>query len=128
MEIPSANMHARADALARIMGVAATGGKLDGKMILSPETLAEASRERIHGPDRVLPFDISWAAGWMRNAGLNVLGPNAGIFGHCGWGGSCVMADPDTGVSAAYVMTRQSPHLIGDPRPLKLFEALYAAL
>ena len=49
-------------------------------------------------------------------------------LGHCGWGGSCVFADPETGVSAAYVMTRQSPHLIGDPRALRLIEALYAAL
>lgn len=38
------------------------------------------------------------------------------------------MADPNTNVSAAYVMTRQSPHLIGDPRALRLFEALYAAI
>lgn len=128
MEIPSANMHARADALARIMGVLANGGELDGKTILSPQTLAEATRERIHGPDRVLPFTIPWAAGWMRNEGLDIFGPNAGALGHCGWGGSCVMADPETGVSAAYVMTRQSPHLIGDPRPTRLIQALYAAL
>ena len=128
MEIPSANMHARADALARIMGVLAGGGKLDGKAILSPDTLAEATRERIHGPDRVLPFTIPWAAGWMRNEGLDIFGPNPGTLGHCGWGGSCAMADPVTNVSAAYVMTRQSPHLIGDPRALRLFEALYAAL
>jgi hypothetical protein len=36
--------------------------------------------------------------------------------GHCGWGGSCVFADAGRKVSGAYVMTRQSPHLIGDPR------------
>ena len=38
------------------------------------------------------------------------------------------MADPERGLSAAYVMTRQSPHLIGDLRPKRLLEALYAAL
>ena len=128
MEIPSANMHARADSLARIMGVLANGGTLDGKTILSPETLAEATRGRIHGPDRVLPFTIRWAAGWMRNEGLDIFGPDPESLGHCGWGGSCAMADPTTNVSAAYVMTRQSRHLIGDPRALRLFEALYAAL
>lgn len=128
MEIPSANMHARADALARVMGVLANGGRLDGETVLSEAALAEATRERIHGPDRVLPFTIPWAAGWMRNEGLDIFGPNPGALGHCGWGGSCAMADPITNVSAAYVMTRQSPHLIGDPRALRLFEALYAAL
>ena len=30
--------------------------------------------------------------------------------------------------SAAYVMNRQSPHLIGDPRAQRLIQALYAAL
>ena len=110
------------------MGVLANGGALDGKAILSPETLAEATRERIHGPDRVLPFTIRWAAGWMRNEGLDIFGPDPETLGHCGWGGSCAMADPTTNVSAAYVMTRQSPHLIGDPRALRLFEALYGAL
>jgi CubicO group peptidase (beta-lactamase class C family) len=128
MEIPSANMHARADALARIMGVLANGGKLDGETILSPETLADATRERIHGADRVLPFTIPWAAGWMRNEGLDIFGPNPETLGHCGWGGSCAMADPVTNLSAAYVMTRQSPHLIGDPRATRLLEALYGAL
>ncbi|MFN5615737.1 MAG: esterase, partial [Brevundimonas sp.] len=48
--------------------------------------------------------------------------------GHYGWGGSCAFADPAARVSAAYVMTRQSPHLIGDPRALALINALYAGL
>ena len=37
-------------------------------------------------------------------------------------------ADPATGISAAYVMTRQSPHLIGDPRAQRLIGALYSSL
>ncbi|HYF23030.1 MAG TPA: esterase, partial [Caulobacteraceae bacterium] len=45
-----------------------------------------------------------------------------------GWGGSCAFADPETRVSAAYVMNKQSVHLIGDPRPLRLIEALYRSL
>ena len=71
---------------------------------------------------------MSWAAGFTRNAGLNIFGPNPETVGHCGWGGSCAFADPAAKVSAAYVMTRQSPHLIGDPRALRLFEALYSAV
>ena len=54
--------------------------------------------------------------------------PTDHALGHCGWGGSCAFADPRTGVSAAYVMTRQSPHLIGDPRAQRLIDALYSAL
>ena len=127
IEIPSANLHGTALALARIMGVFANEGALDGQTILSPAVLAEATKPRISGPDKVLPFDITWAAGLMRNAGLNVFGPNPDAVGHCGWGGSCVMADPEIRLSAAYAMTRQSPYLIGDPRAQRLIEALYTA-
>ena len=128
VEMPSANLHGTALDLARIMGVLANGGMLDGRSVLSPGVLAEAVRERIHGPDRVVPFEMSWAAGLMRNEGLHVFGPNPAAVGHSGWGGSCAFADPDARVSAAYVMTRQSPHLIGDPRALRLIDALYSAL
>ena len=128
MEIPSANLHGTAKDLARILSVLANDGLLEGKAILSPEVLAAATKERIHGPDKVLPFDMSWAAGFTRNAGLNIFGPNPAAVGHCGWGGSCAFADPVAKVSAAYVMTRQSSHLLGDPRAQRLIDAFYAAL
>ena len=127
IEIPSANLHGTALDLARIMGIVADGGRLGGETVLSPSVLADATRERISGRDKVLPFDISWGAGLMRNRGLDIFGPNPDAVGHCGWGGSCVMADPEIRLSAAYAMTRQSPYLIGDPRAQRLIEALYTA-
>ena len=127
MEIPSANLHGTALGLAKLLGVVANEGRLDSRSILSGQTLEQLTRERIHGQDKVLPYVISWAAGLMRNDGLNVFGPNE-AWGHYGWGGSMAMADPSQRLSAAYVMTRQSPHLIGDPRPRRLLEAVYAAL
>jgi hypothetical protein len=48
--------------------------------------------------------------------------------GHYGWGGSCAFGDPTTGLSGAYVMTRQSVHLVGDPRATALIEAVYKSL
>lgn len=131
MEIPSANLHGTALGLARMLGVVADGGVLarggETRSVLSAGALEQLTRERIHGPDKVLPYTVSWAAGLMRNDGLKVFGPDE-AFGHYGWGGSMAMADPSRRLSAAYVMTRQSPHLIGDPRPRRLLEALYAAL
>jgi CubicO group peptidase (beta-lactamase class C family) len=114
VEIPSANGHATAEALARLMATA-----LDGAG-------AEAARERICGPDLVLPFQLSWGAGLLRNPPNMIFGPGQASFGHYGWGGSCAMADPERGLSAAYVMNRQSAHLIGDPRAVRLLDALYA--
>lgn len=126
-EIPSANLHGSARDLARIMG-AFVNGTLDGRTVLSPATLAAATRSRIHGRDKVLPFVMGWAAGLTRNETVEIFGPNPEAVGHCGWGGSCAFADAEAGVSASYVMTRQSHHLIGDPRAQRLIQALYEGL
>jgi CubicO group peptidase (beta-lactamase class C family) len=128
IEIPSANLHGTALGVARIIGLIAGGGRLDGRTVLSPAVVEEATRERVFGPDKVLPFVMSWGAGFTRNRGLDIFGPNPDAAGHCGWGGSCAFADPAARLSAAYVMTRQSPHLIGDPRAQRLIGALYGAL
>lgn len=126
MEIPSANGHATAPALARLMGALAGGGWLDGEMILSPALIAELARARIAGPDLVLPFTLSWGAGVLRNAPVMIWGPGEETFGHAGWGGSCVFADPQARLAGAYVMNKQSRDLIGDPRARRLIEAAYA--
>ena len=125
MEIPSANGHATALALARLYGALADGGWLDGDNILAPALIGEMSRERICGQDLVLPFEVSWAAGVMRNGPLKVWGPGEDTFGHAGWGGSCVFADPQRRLGGAYVMNRQSQALVGDPRARRLIDAVY---
>lgn len=127
IEIPSANLHGTAKDLARAMS-AFVDGTLDGRTVLSPATRAAATRLRVHGQDRVLPFVMGWAAGLTRNETVEIFGPNPEAVGHCGWGGSCAFADPAAGLSAAYVMTRQSQHLIGDPRAQRLIQALYEGL
>ena len=128
MEIPSANGHATALALARLAGALADDGWLDGATVLSPALIAEASRERIRGQDLVLPFVMSWAAGFMRNEVLHPWGPGDRTFGHSGWGGSCLFADPERRLGGAYVMNAQSTQLLGDERPRHLIDAAYVAL
>jgi CubicO group peptidase (beta-lactamase class C family) len=125
MEVPSTNGYATAEALARLMGALANDGWLEGDEILSPALIAEASRERIRGQDLVLPFDMSWAAGFMRNAPNFVWGPGAETFGHSGWGGACAFADPAAKLGGAYVMNKQGTALLGDVRPRRLIEAAY---
>jgi CubicO group peptidase (beta-lactamase class C family) len=127
-ELPASNGHATAPALARMMAILACDGRLDGREVLPPGLALEAARPRIAGQDLVLPFDLSWGAGLLRNQGLGVYGPSDQAFGHSGWGGSCVVADPERRLSLAYVMNRQSAYLVGDPRARRLIEALYACL
>ncbi len=128
MEIPSANGHATALGLARLMSAIAGDGTLDGQTILSPEALKALLAEQVRGHDKVVPFDLIWAAGPMRNSHVNGLGPGEQAVGHYGWGGSMAMADPERNLSVAYVMNKQSVHLVADPRPVALIEALYTAL
>ena len=129
MEIPSANGHATAPALARLMAILACDGELDGRTWLSRSAADALRRERISGDDLVLPFRLSWGAGVMRNdPEQGWLGPGGRTVGHYGWGGSCAFADPDRRLSGAYVMTKQSNRLVGDPRPVGLIAAAYACL
>ena len=123
-EIPSANGHVRGLDLARFMAMLADGDS----PLLKASTVAEASRERIHGQDLVLPFVMSWGAGYMRNEPNFFYGPTPTTIGHSGWGGACAFADTQRRVAGAYVMNKQDVHLIGDPRSRRLIDAAYACL
>lgn len=128
LEVPSANGHATAEALAKFMGALAGDGAVDGVHILSPKVRDEARGQQIKGQDLVLPFVLSWGAGFMRNPPNMFFGPGVQTFGHSGWGGSCAFADPEAKLAGSYVMNRQDIHLIGDPRSRRLIKAAYESL
>lgn len=127
VEIPSANGHGGAHAVAQLYAFFAERGAIGGERLVSRGTFAEAVAPRVGGPDLVLPFTLDWRAGVLGNSN-GFYGPNRDALGHSGWGGSCAFGDPATGVSAAYVINKQSHHLMGDPRAQKLIEALYQCL
>ena len=114
--------------LALLMAALASDGDLGVSRVLPAGVAAEAARQRIAGDDLVLPYRMSWGAGFIRNEGLGIYGPGRETVGHSGWGGSCAFADPERGISGAYVMNRQSAELIADARARRLIEAAYASL
>jgi CubicO group peptidase (beta-lactamase class C family) len=126
-EISSANGHGTARSVATLYGVFANDGKIGGREVVSPATMAEFIKPRIRGQDLVVPYEIEWASGVMRNNNLRH-GPNPTTLCHSGWGGSGGFGDPDKRLSAAYVMNKQSPALMGDERAARLIEALYRCL
>lgn len=127
-EIPGSNMHADARSLALLVHPFVSDGNLpDGDPLLAPSAIDAALRERIRGDDLVLPFHLSWSAGLMRNINQH-FGPNENAFGHSGFGGSCVLIDPENNLTAAYVMNKMSPSLAGDPRAVRLLNAVYDCL
>ena len=129
-EIPGSNTHANARGLARLLQGFATG-RVDGEVWADDRTREAAWAERISGPDRVLPFDLSFGAGLMRERADAphgaMFGGSPTAIGHYGFGGSCVVADPARGLSFAYVPNKMSEHLVGDPRALRLLAAVNAA-
>ena len=126
-ELAGSNCHATARGLAALMQMG-VNGRLGDIPMLSEDTLAAFSGTRVQGADLVLPFEINFAAGVMRNTPNYFYGPNPDTLGHSGWGGSCVFADPVTGLHGAYVMNRQRNTLLGDARPRALIDAVYEAL
>ncbi|WDI32454.1 serine hydrolase [Hyphococcus flavus] len=126
-EIPASNMHADARSLAAIVHPFVNGGKWNGDSYLDQAAINDALKERIRGDDLVLPFHLSWSAGLMRNINRH-FGPNETAFGHAGFGGSCVVIDPQNNLTAAYVMNKMSHYLVGDPRAVRLLDAVYEAL
>jgi CubicO group peptidase (beta-lactamase class C family) len=128
-EIPAANGHATARAVAKHYAALSLGGELDGVRLMSREALDRATVEQASGPDEVLKLDLRWALGYGLNAPGVRLGDNQRTFGHSGAGGSLGFADPDARVSFGYVMNQmQNSDSLADPRWAPLIEAVYASL
>ena len=126
-QMAGSNCQATAKGMAQLMQVY-VDGTIDGEAYLSEDMLEQAKMTRISGHDHVLPFDLNLAAGVMLNYPNFFYGPNPTTVGHSGWGGSCVFADLDAGISFCYAMTRQDNSLMGDQRPVSIITALYDCL
>jgi CubicO group peptidase (beta-lactamase class C family) len=128
-EIPAANGHTNARALARIYGALACGGELDGVRVLSPASIERALIEQAAGPDALLPLYTRFGLGFMRSTPQEKMGPNPRTFGHGGMGGSMAFADPDARLGFGYVINELHMGLwLIDPRATALINAAYACL
>jgi len=124
---PSTNGHSNARAIARIYGLLAGGGSLDGVRLLDPTTLITATSELSVGHDRVLDRKSRFGFGFQLTMPERPLGPGLASFGHYGAGGSLGMADPDTRIAFGYCMNRFGLRW-QDPRNRALLSATYACL
>ena len=103
-EMPAVNGVFTARALAKMYAALATDGTVDGVEVLSPATLREAGRVQSRTRDYVLGLPMRWRLGYHQ---AFVAGrPAWKAFGHFGYGGSGAWADPETGMSLAFVTNR----------------------
>jgi CubicO group peptidase (beta-lactamase class C family) len=127
-EVPGGNGQATAHALARIYGMMAAGGVLDGHRIIARDAIAEAARVRVRATDESFAAPAAFGAGFQMEC-LLPPGMSASSFGHTGWGGAIGFADPDAKLGFGYVTNR----MLGfdeevDPRRAALIGAVYSAL
>jgi len=130
-EIPAANGVFTARSLARMYAALATPDAFDEPPLLSPATLAEATRvqttlgaagdgrsgERV-GRDAAVMFDMRWRLGYHMAATTAGILPRG--FGHFGFGGSGAWGDPDSGLAVAMVLNQVAGTPFGDTRFLRV--------
>ena len=129
-EVPAANGHTTARAVARIYGCLARGGEIDGVRLLRPETLERAITEQAAGEDAVLGWPTRLGMGFLLRTPEWRMGPSPRAFGHPGAGGSVGFADPDTRLGFAYTPSRMTAFVRPElgVRADALIAATYASL
>ena len=125
-EIPAANGHANARAVAAIQSVVACGGEARGTRLLSEQTVETIFEEQSNGPDLVLGVPLRFGMGYGLASETMPMGPRSFSWG--GYGGSLVFNDLDGRLTVAYVMNRMEANLLGDQRGASLVLSAIAAL
>lgn len=122
-QIPAANLHASARALAAIYGDLAG----PNPHLLDKSGVQRCSQGGSARQDRVFAVPLRFGPGFMLgDVGSGcVLGQGAHCFGHPGAGGSLAFADPDYGLGIAYVTRRLSGAALVDRRARALIDAVY---
>lgn len=125
-ELPASNGIGTARGIARFY--AGLIGEVDGKAILSEQTLRAALVEQSIGMDEILKRPSRFAVGFMMSVdgGFALGGPTS--FGHPGRGGALGFADPARGIAFGYAPNRMHSGVAGDYRSANLLAAVHAAL
>lgn len=94
-----------AEALAKMYAALANEGMVDEKRYLSADRIRQMAEVQTRDRDYVLGIRPNWRLGY-HPAWLRIPEPPQGSIGHYGFGGSGAWADPETGLSFAFVSNR----------------------
>jgi CubicO group peptidase (beta-lactamase class C family) len=124
--------------LAKFYAMLAQGGTWAGRKIVPPGIMPLLSQTLSQEEDQVLCTPIAFAAGVMQDP-LQTdpelppgklrqhYGPSLRAFGHPGAGGCLAFADPENGISFAYVMNQMEVGALPGTKSLGMIERLYSA-
>lgn len=125
-QIPAANAHANAAALARVYGKLASDNEL-----LSAANLPLCWQEQSFEHDQVLGLPLRFSLGFMlsqHNRQDCRYGRGMRAFGHPGAGGCLGFADLDYQLGFGYVTNRMGQSLLIDERAIRIIDATYKVL
>ena len=122
------NAATTAASLARIYGMLARGGEMDGIRFLRTETVHAHTALWAEAEDLFAMSFRRRGLGFARPSSTEVYGPNDEAFGHAGMGGSLGFADPVAGIGFGYVMNQMLSSDRLDPRAQALIYAVYDSL
>jgi CubicO group peptidase (beta-lactamase class C family) len=118
-----------ASSLAKFYAMLANRGEMDGRRYFENKTVAQMTTTLTSGMDRVFQIPTAFSAGFMKDppdSPRRIFGPSPLAFGHPGAGGSHTFADPEHGISFAYVMNQMEQSLLPNEKSLRLVEAIYS--
>ena len=127
-QLPAANGHGTARALAQVYGALSRGGEIGGVRVIAPEAIRRFSEEQSSGLDEVLLIPTRFSLGFMMSLPSASMGPGTRSFGHPGAGGSLGFADPDAKIGFGYIMNQMNAGILIDQRATALINALYESL
>ncbi|CAO2648704.1 Nn.00g096530.m01.CDS01 [Neocucurbitaria sp. VM-36] len=129
-ELGAVNGHGNARSVARMLSAVSLGGEVDGKRLLTPETVDLIFQEQVRGNDLVVGENLCFGIGYAlsgRGTDMNWL-PEGRVCLWGGWGGSVIIMDVERRVTIAYVMNKMENVGVGNYRTKAYVKAAYKAL
>jgi CubicO group peptidase (beta-lactamase class C family) len=127
-EIPAANGHGNARAVATVQAAIANRGEAGGIRLLSAGTCERILEEQSYGTDLVLGVPIKFGIGYGLPSAEMPISPSGRACYWGGWGGSVIVIDMDQHLTVSYMMNKMGDGLVGDERGAGVVLAAYLAL
>ncbi len=120
-----------ASSLGKFYALLANAGRIEDRQFFSERMISWMMTTLTDGIDRVFQIPTAFSSGFMKDSKSStrkIFGRSTSSFGHPGAGGSHAFADPENGISFAYVMNQMEQSVLPNEKSLRLVDAIYGML